>query len=158
MREAQGHALTGDLSACRRALEQGQTLLAGAPAPYPYGPSWGPNTIDDDCALVEAWCLVDLGLPRAAADLFDADPGCAVPAAARTRVRFAVRGALAHALAGQAEHACELLDTHLTTAERTDSATIRTDLRRLTAVLTRHRRHPPVRAILPEIHHVLRAC
>jgi len=156
-REAQGHALSGDAGACRRALDRAEALLPGAPAPYPYGPSWGPNTIGDSGAVIEASCLIDLGDYRAAGALLGTAPGEDTPGGAlRTRVRFAMRGALAHAGAGQVELSCALLHRHLLDLERLDSATIRTDLRRLAAMLIRRRSHPAVRAALPDLHHVIR--
>lgn len=158
LREAQGHALLGAHHACQRSLERARTLITHGPAPYPHGSSWGPNTIADDCTLVEAWCLVDLGLHGAAAERFGPNPGQGVPAGAtRTRVRFAVRGAVALAAAGRIEQACRLLEGILAEAEQVDSATIRTDLRRVAAVLNRHRRYSLVRAVLPDLHHALRS-
>jgi hypothetical protein len=67
-----------------------------------------------------------------------------------------MRSALALASAGRIEHACSLLEGNLAAVERVDSATIRTDLRRVAAVLNRHRRHRTVRAVLPDLHHVMR--
>jgi hypothetical protein len=46
-REAQGLALAGDVTGFRRALEAADRLIPGSPAPYPHGPSWGPNSIED---------------------------------------------------------------------------------------------------------------
>jgi hypothetical protein len=156
-REAQGHALSGDASAFRRAMDAAGKLIAGAPAPYPSGPSWGPNTIEDSTSIIEASSLVDLGLHRAAVRLFGPDPASAMPvAAARTRARFVVRAALAHASAGAVDHACGLLEREVPGLQQLGSATIRADLSRLAIVFTRHRRLPTVRAILPELHRLIR--
>lgn len=156
-REAQGHALAGDATRFRRTLDAAERLAADAPTPYPHGDSWGPNSIEDSSRVVEASGLVDLGLHRAAVRLFGPDPGSAIPApAARTRVRFAVRGALAHAGAGAVEHACSLMARELPLLERLESATIRTDLERFAAVLNRHRAVPEVLALLPDLHQVIR--
>ena len=156
-REAQGHALAGDRAACQEALRRAAKLMATAPPPFPGGVSWGPNTIADDSALVEASCLVDLGLHREAAALFTDDPAAGVPARAlRTRVRFASRGAMALAGAGEIGPACGLLSGLLADAARVDSATIRADLRRTVTILNRHRGDPQVRALLPDLHNLLR--
>ena len=148
-REAQGHALAGDATRFHRALEASERLAADAPAPYPHGDSWGPNSIEDSSRVIEASGLVDLGLHRAAVRLFGPDPGSAIPAPAmRTRVRFAVRGALAHAerCRGARVQPDGARTGH---AGRLESATIRTDLERLAAVLNRHRAAPEVVALLP---------
>jgi transcriptional regulator with XRE-family HTH domain len=156
-REAQGHALAGDADACRRSLELAAELIAKAPAPYPRGHSWGPNSIRDSSSLVEASCLVDLGRHRAAAELFGADPVDCVPAdALRTRVRFAARAAMAFAGAGELALACALAESLLPEAARVDSATIRADLRRLLRLLGRNRRRPGVCALIPDLYNVVR--
>lgn len=156
-REAQGHALAGDRAACERALDEATALLARGPAPYPGGTSWGPNSIGDASGFVRASCLVDLGAYRAAADLIGPDPGAGVFAgAARTRVRFAARGALAFACGGELDHACALVENLLPEAAWVDSATVRADLRRLIGVFHRRRLHPRAQALLPDLYNSVR--
>lgn len=156
-RQAQGHALAGDRAACRSALDRAAELLSRGPAPYPAGASWGPNSISDTSVFVEAFCLVDLGLHRKAADLFGTGPGIAVPSnVARTRHRFAVREAMAVAGAGEIDRACALVTDLLPGTARIDSATLRADLSRLLAALGRHRRHPRAQALLPDLYNLTR--
>lgn len=157
-RLAQGLALAGDRAACERALDDAVVLLARGPSPFPRGPSWGPNTIDDGSAVIRASCLVDLGAHRAAVRALGPDPDVWGPAAApRTRVRFVVRGALAFAGASELDHACALAESVLPDVSRLDSITVRADLRRLIRILLRHRSHPRSRALLPELIRVTRA-
>ncbi len=151
-RLAQGHALAGDRLACERALDQAVRLLARGPAPFPAGPSWGPNSIDDVSGLIRASCLVDLGAHRHATAVLGTDPGqWAPPGAPRTRARFVVRGALAFAGAGELDYACALVESVLADVHRIDSETVRVDVRTLTDVLLRHPGHAGARRLLPEL-------
>lgn len=103
--------------------------------------------------FVEASCLVDLGLHRRAAELFAADPAPALPVSVkRTRTRFAVRETLALAGAGDLDRACELIAGLLPDLGQVDSATVRTDLRRLVGTLSRHRGHRQALVLLPTLY------
>lgn len=151
-REAQGHALSGDRIACCRALRRASELIARGPAPFPFGTSWGPNSIDDSSAFIEASCLVDLGLHRQAVKLFATDPTPVLPpSVVRTRARFIAREALALAGAGELDQACELAAGLVPAVSRVDSATLRADVRRLADVLSRRRGHRQAQALLPAL-------
>jgi transcriptional regulator with XRE-family HTH domain len=151
-RLAQGLALAGERGACERALAESARLLALGPDPFPRGPSWGPNTIDDDGAVIHASCLVDLRAYRAAIRVLGPDPETWSPSvAARTRARFVVRGALAFAGAGELDHSCFLSESVLPDLARLESSTVRADLCRLVNVLLRHPAHARSRALMPEL-------
>jgi transcriptional regulator with XRE-family HTH domain len=156
-REAQGHALGGDKDAYQRAFDRSRELLAHGPAPYPNGASWGPNTIPDSSTVIEASSLVDLGCFREAAELFDAESCRSVqPVPPRTRARFAVKQSMALLGSGDIDRACYVLDSVLPSIVRVDSATIRSDMRRLLNGFNRRRSHPRAAAAIPNIHNILR--
>ncbi|MEV0176265.1 helix-turn-helix transcriptional regulator [Streptomyces sp. NPDC050803] len=148
-RAGQGHALEGDYDACMRRLDQARVLFgrAAAEEPEPNAPVLGSAHLADPVSMVTGWCLVDLGRPREAADILDAQ--CArLPAhALRNQARYGVRRALAHARAGEIEHACELTGHLLRHTACVGSETVATDLRRLARVLGRHPRQPAYRAV-----------
>ncbi|MFG3113534.1 helix-turn-helix domain-containing protein [Streptomyces sp. NPDC048197] len=149
-REAQGHALAGDLRACLRALERARTLLArqddGADEPV-----IGTMHLPDPVSMVTGWCLVDLGRPREASEELDRQLALVGQDAVRTQVRYGVRRALAHASAGEIDHACALTTPLLDGVEAVRSATVATDLQRLARVLARHLDHPSVRRLWPRL-------
>jgi transcriptional regulator with XRE-family HTH domain len=152
-REAQGHALAGEEHACRNALDRATELVHQAhtdttevtPAVL------GSTTMTDPVAFVTGWCLYDLGHPAAAAKIliheFDRVPAHAH----RARARYGAR--LALALAGQHEidHACAIAETTAVAASFVNSATVRTDLRRLARTMNRWRKHPDVRRVMPRL-------
>ncbi|MEV0218883.1 helix-turn-helix transcriptional regulator [Streptomyces sp. NPDC050704] len=153
-RRAQGHALAGDYDACMRDLDRARDLLVRATAdtaPTAPTPVLGPTHLDDPVSMITGWCLLDLGRPRQAADLLDRE--CArLPAhALRTQARYGTRRALAHAVAGELDHACELTTVLLATTASVTSATITTDLRRLSRILSRHPHHPAYQSLAPRL-------
>ncbi|MEU9894450.1 helix-turn-helix domain-containing protein [Streptomyces phaeochromogenes] len=153
-RRAQGHALAGDYDACMRDLDLARELIVLATAdaaPTALAPVLGPTHLTDPVSMVTGWCLLDLGRPREAADLLDRE--CArLPAhALRTQARYGTRRALAHAVAGELDHACALTAALLTTTASVTSATITTDLRRLSRTLSRHPHHPAHRTLAPRL-------
>ncbi|GAA3052268.1 hypothetical protein GCM10017562_14940 [Streptomyces roseofulvus] len=152
-REAQGHALSGDRSACLRALDRARTLLdrAAADGSAVTLPVIGTTHLHDPSAMTTGWCLLDLGLPGPAAEVLDREVVRIPVHATRTRVRYGVRRALAHAVAGEVEHACDLAVPLLGEGEALASGTIRTDLRRLARVLARHPRNPHAHALAPRL-------
>jgi hypothetical protein len=173
-REAQGHALLGDYDACRRALDRAAELAA-APDPEPgagpagagqrggpWGGSWpgaaaiGSTSIADSLAITTGWSMFDLGRCGEAAEILDREVPRISPIALRARARFGLRGALAHAAAGNLERACELLNLLIGDIARADSATIRVDLRRVVQELSRWRNHPAAADLLPRLSAVLR--
>lgn len=149
-REAQGHALAGDVGACLRALDRARTLLAHRNDDAD-GPVIGSMHLPDSVGIVTGWCLVDLGRPREAGEELDRQLTLVGPDALRTQVRYGVRRALAHASAGEIDHACALTEPLLDGVAAVRSATVTTDLRRLVRVLGRYPDHPPVRRLAPRL-------
>ncbi|MGP4048552.1 helix-turn-helix domain-containing protein [Streptomyces sp. 2A115] len=149
-REAQGHALAGNLNSCLRALERARTLLAREDDSSD-GPVIGTMHLPDLVGMVTGWCLVDLGRPREASEELDRQLAVVSQDAVRTQVRYGVRRALAHASAGEIDHACALTTQLLDGLAAVRSATVTTDLRRLARVLARHSNHPSVRELGPRL-------
>ncbi|GAA0927376.1 helix-turn-helix transcriptional regulator [Nonomuraea longicatena] len=149
-REAQGHALAGDHSAAMGALDRARALLASHTADGD-GPVIGTTHLKDSVGMVTGWCLYDLGRPAEAARVLEAQLAEVPLQALRTRVRYGVRCALAHAAAGEVEHACALTNGLLDGVMTVGSATVATDLRRLARVLARYPRNPSVRELTPEL-------
>ncbi|MEV4871397.1 helix-turn-helix domain-containing protein [Streptomyces syringium] len=149
-REAQGHALAGDLRACLRALERARTLLEhqedGSDEPV-----IGTMHLPDPVSMVTGWCLVDLGRPREASEELDRQLALVSQDAVRTQVRYGVRRALAYASAGEIDHACALTTTLLDGVTAVRSSTVTTDLQRLARVLARYADHPSVRRLGPRL-------
>jgi tetratricopeptide (TPR) repeat protein/DNA-binding XRE family transcriptional regulator len=155
LREAQGHALTANESACQRALERGRQHLASA-ADDPAAIILGTSTVADPAAMVTGWCLYDLGRPADAATALDREIARLPADAHKARTRFAARRALAYAAAGDVDHACELTGQLLADAQELSSATIRLDLVRLSRALNRWPTHGPVRDLQPGLARALR--
>jgi hypothetical protein len=107
--------------------------------------------------MIRGWCLYDLGRPRAAAEVLDQQLPQIPREAVRTRVRFGVRRALAHAAAGEVDHACQLSGALLDDAITIGSATVATDLRKLARTLSRHPRNASMRCLAPKLGTALRA-
>ncbi|MFE6943466.1 helix-turn-helix domain-containing protein [Streptomyces chartreusis] len=154
-REAQGHALAGDYDACMRGLDRARSLLARDPGPSSGAPVLGTTHLNDPVSMITGWCLVDLGRPRAAAEILDRECARLPVDAWRTQVRYGIRRALAHARAGEIDHACELTEQLLPLATTVSSATIATDLRRLSRTLSRHPRNRSYLAVSPRLAAVL---
>jgi transcriptional regulator with XRE-family HTH domain len=149
-REAQGHALAGDLNACLRALERARTLLV-CQEDDSGEPVIGTMHLPDPVGMVTGWCLVDLGRPREASEELDRQLALVSQDAVRTQVRYGVRRALAHASAGEIDHACALTAPLLDGVAAVRSATVTTDLQRLARVLARYSGNPSVRQLGPRL-------
>ncbi|MFD2421905.1 helix-turn-helix domain-containing protein [Amycolatopsis pigmentata] len=149
-REAQGHALAGDYDQCMRGLDRARALLAAATNESTL-PPLGPTNVADPVAMTEGWSLHDLGRPHEAASILDREmdriPGHAV----RSRARYGVRQALAHAASGEVEHACVLTARILDLVDAADSVTVNTDLQRLARTLARFHTSSAVKAIQPRL-------
>ena len=143
--EAQGHALAGDRDACTAALDRARELLE-RPSDEPGTPVLG-STLNDPVSMITGWCLHDLGQPQRAAELLDREVARIPAHAVRSQARFGLRRALAHAQAGELDHACALTEDLLNKVDAVGSATIRTDLRRLLRTLNRHPAHTRVRGL-----------
>lgn len=149
-REAQGHALAGDRDACLRCLDSARGLLALPPSD-PTAPVLGSTNLTDPVAMITGWCLYDLGRPGEAAEILDREIARIPPHALRSHTRYGVRRALAHATAGEVEHACAIAESLLGGVGLVGSATIRTDLRRLARTLSRFRTTRSVRELSPQL-------
>lgn len=148
-REAQGHALAGDDAACRRALDQAVQVPGDAAQA-----AFGSTSLPEPDQLVTGWCLHDLGRYRDSARVLDAVAAAGTGEAGtgtRAVTRMSARRALAHAAAGEVEHACAITGAMLDDAVAVDSATIRADLRRLDRTLRRWHTHRAVRRVQPRL-------
>jgi hypothetical protein len=141
-REAQGHALAGDASACFRAIERAAELLATAATDG--GPVLGSAHVADAAAATTGWCLHDLGQPARAADVLQRELDRIPAHAERARARYGARLALALATGGEPEQACTVLGPTLAAYERVGSATVRADLRALARTLNRWPTHAAI--------------
>ncbi|MBT2232300.1 helix-turn-helix transcriptional regulator [Nonomuraea sp. NEAU-A123] len=150
-REAQGHALAGDYDACMRSLDRARVLLTGVRSQPDGPPVIGTTNLPDPVGMITGWCLYDLGRPRDAAEVMGKQMAHVPPHALRTRVRYGMRRALAHAMAGEIEHACDLTGQLLGAAATVSSATIAQDMRALARTLSRHPRNVAVRRVAPEL-------
>lgn len=147
---AQSAAVAGDHTACMRNLDRARALLARDVAD-PGQPVLGASHLPDVVAMFTGWGLYDLGRPAEAADLLDRETARIPTHAFRTRGRYNIRRALAHAAAGEVDHACEIAGNALTSVRLTCSATVAADLRRLSHTLARHRGRAAVRALAPDL-------
>ncbi|MGW7273735.1 helix-turn-helix domain-containing protein [Streptomyces sp. NPDC054864] len=150
-RKAQGHALAGDYASCLRSLDEARELLAEESGPTAGSPVLGSTHLADPASMITGWCLLDLGRPRAAAEALDRECARLPEHAWRTQARYGVRRALAHAVAGEIDHACEIAEDVLHLATSVGSATIATDLRRLAHTLARHPRNRSYLAVAPRL-------
>lgn len=149
-REAQGHALAGDYDSCVRCLDRAQVMLSQEASGGDM-PVIGTTNLSSPAEMIKGWCLYDLGRPRAAAEVIDAQLAMVPRDAVRTRVRYGARLALAHAAAGEVDHACQLTASLLDDDALIRSATIRKDLHALSRTLARHPKNPSVRDLAPRL-------
>ncbi|MGW0517432.1 helix-turn-helix domain-containing protein [Crossiella sp. NPDC003009] len=156
-REAQGHALAGDYGSCRRALDRAEQFFAVDATRPSSGPVLGPRNLASPVRMVTGWCLTDLGKHAEAAEILDREVERITPGAMRSRVRFGVRRALAHARAGELDHACELTERLLGEADSLASATVTVDLCNLRQALHRQPGHPRGQQLAADINHVIHA-
>jgi DNA-binding XRE family transcriptional regulator len=150
-REAQGYALMGSETQCRRALDRGAELVGAARSQADDTPALGSTHLPDLAAFVAAWCLRELGESEAAVALLDTGQDTIAPHALRARARHGARLALALADADEVDRACAVARSVAQDVRTTDSATVRADLRQLRSSLATRRKHPAVRDILPVI-------
>ncbi|WP_405583016.1 helix-turn-helix domain-containing protein [Streptomyces sp. NBC_01190] len=150
-REAQGHALLGDRDECRRALDRGVALAAGSAPPDAEDPVLGSVHLPDLSAFVAGWCMDELGSPGEAVTLFGGGLDAIDPQAQRARARYGARLALALAHDGEIEQACAVAESVASTVALIDSATIRSDLLRLSRVLNRWPKNSSVSRTVPLI-------
>jgi len=158
-REAQGYALQGRDAACRSALDRAASLMSTAAADGPAesdgSPVLGSLHMSDPTGFVSGWCLLDLGRSREAVKTLDAGLDSVPETARRARARHGARLALALADCGELEHACAVTELVTASLPLVDSATIRSELRRLNHALRRWHRDPRVRSAAADIAAVL---
>ncbi|MEV0587190.1 helix-turn-helix transcriptional regulator [Nonomuraea sp. NPDC050310] len=150
-REAQGHALAGDYDSCMRSLDRARALLSMPVSQSGGPPVIGTTNLPDPVGMITGWCLYDLGRPREAAEAISGQLTLVAPHALRTHVRYGMRCALAHAMAGELERACDLVDRILPAAATVSSATIGTDIRALVRALSRHPKNAAVQRVAPKL-------
>jgi len=148
-REAQGHALLGDHASAMRCLDLAHKFRGQNATPTVT--SLGPTHLSDAIEMLTGWCLFDLGRPGEAAAILDRQVETLAADAIRSRARYGMRAALAHAAAGEIERACDGLGALLDLADAIDSATIDADMRRLASELGRFRAATSVKAVLPRL-------
>ncbi|GAB2854170.1 hypothetical protein GCM10027074_21380 [Streptomyces deserti] len=147
---AQARAVEGDYDSCMRSLDHARELLA-QDSSDPAEPVLGASHVPDVVSMFTGWCLYDLGRPQRAAALLDEETARIPAHAFRTRARYGVRRALAHAAAGEIDHACRIATDLLPAVRLIHSSTVAADLRRLSHTLGRHARSSSVRALLPDL-------
>jgi transcriptional regulator with XRE-family HTH domain len=155
-REAQGHAIAGDYSSAQRALDRAASLpYSSDSARAPLG--LGPTNVADLHAMTTGWCLSELGHAGKAAEILDREVARIPLTARRSRARYGIRRALAHALSGEIDHACAVAIDVLPDALAIRSATVEIDVTRLSRTVGRWRRHDAVRELLPLLAAVMSA-
>ncbi|MEI5103596.1 hypothetical protein RB200_40220 [Streptomyces sp. PmtG] len=142
--------VSGDYTTCMRSLDHARELLAQDVAD-PGQPVLGTSHLPDVVSMFTGWCLYDLGRPAQAASLLDREIERIPEHAFRTRGRHNVRRALAHAAAGEVDHACAIAVDALACVRLTCSATVAADLRKLSRTLGRHRGRAAVRSLAPDL-------
>ncbi|GGU31352.1 transcriptional regulator [Lentzea flava] len=152
LREAQGYALAGAADRCERALDRAAQLQeAVQESPY------GTTSLVDQVAVHRAWSFYDLGRYAEAAAILDTQVPLIAPSGLRARTRFGLRRALAHAAAGDVDHACELVADLLDDIRQVQSATVHIDLTAFSRLLSRLR--PAAgREVAGEISDILFSC
>lgn len=145
-RLAQGYAQRGEYSLSRTALDDADVALAVSSSDAgPGGPVLGPSTVADLGGVVAGWCLYDLGRPAEAAELLERALSRTAPDSRRARALHGVRLALAHEAAGELDRMCDAAMRALADALPLGSATVRSQLQRLSWAVQRRHGHPPAR-------------
>ena len=158
-REAQGHALLGDYDQCQRALDRSTELMPEVEEPPTFDGARLPPMANGGShvgGVIAGWCLHDLGRPNVAVEVLDKEIVRIDSTHRRAAARFGARRVLAHAVAGEVDHACVLAHELLDLAVVVDSATVRMELRRLARALARWHNHGAVRELNPRLAAVLR--
>ena len=153
-REAQGHALAGSPGGVHRALDLAEAVALDD-EPNESEMTLGPTATGDSLAITQAWCLVELGDGGRAAEIFARQLAAIPPSRRRTRARFGVRHALAHAVDGELDEACQTVDLVLPDVLAVQSATVNRDVARLRNAVSRWRRDTKARGLLAILNAVL---
>jgi len=150
LREGQGHALAGDYYRFRTVMDYATSVMEHVDQAREEGPL-GSAVVVDPVRAASGWSLYDLGRPAEGAAILDGEIKRIPARAARAYSRYAVRCALEHATAGELDRACDLSEALLGHIDAVASATIRYDVRKLTATLGRWRGHRRVGPLLREL-------
>ncbi|MET9225349.1 helix-turn-helix transcriptional regulator [Lentzea sp. NPDC003310] len=134
LREAQGYALAGAADRCQTALDRAAELQRALSESR-----YGSTSLVDQVAIAKAWSFHDLGRHAEAAEILDTQMPLIAPTALRARTRFGLRRALAHASAGDVDHACALVVDLLDDIRQVRSATVHIDLTAFSKLLSRLR-------------------
>lgn len=153
---AQAHAVAGDYDACMRSLDRARELLAKDSSDS-VQPIIGASHLPDVVSMFTGWCLQELGRPEQAAETLEVQTAHLPDHALRSRSRYGVRQALAHATAGDIDQACSVARSLLGSVALVHSATITADLHRLARTLRRHPGVSAVRELDPELSALLAA-
>jgi hypothetical protein len=152
-RIAQGHAIRNEESDCRRALDQ--STVAGDHRDEQDAtigiPPLGGTTMPNPAAFVRGWCMLDLARTAEAIEALRPQFNQIADKAVRVRARCGARLALALAVAGDLDQACEVAEPTIAATQEADSATARSDLRSLARQLRRWGNDPQVRRIQPSL-------
>ncbi|SDH27222.1 Helix-turn-helix domain-containing protein [Sinosporangium album] len=162
LREAQGHAMAVNDHGFRTAVDHAHTLwersAREAPPPRPaegFARPLGTSVpVDVMTTMVTGWCLHDLGRPDEAAEILGGALAGLAPGSRRSRVRFAVRRAVALAEDGDLTRGCALMSDMLDDIRVVDSATVRFGLRAFRQAVRRRRADERVAALWPELQQV----
>jgi transcriptional regulator with XRE-family HTH domain len=155
-RQAQGHALLGEEEDCLRSLGASVDLLAEAGDTTATALALGTIKTPDLTSMIRGWCLFDLGRPVEAAALLEVGLAGFAASSSRARGRYGARTALAQAVAGELDRACEIVEALAPDLRRIDSETVRHDLRLLNREFRRRPGVPRVRDVLPLFNDLLR--
>lgn len=153
--EAQGHALAGDYEAFSACIDRALVLRAASGEEQLVGPVLGPTKIPDPLAFARGWSLFDLGRITEAVEVLAQLLAATPKQDNRAWVRTACRLALAMASGGEVDRACVLVKDVLDLSTVARSATIRSDLRQLSRMLSRWSAKPAVREIVPRMSAIL---
>jgi transcriptional regulator with XRE-family HTH domain len=153
--EAQGHALAGDYEKFSACIDRALVQRAASGEEQPAGPVLGPTKIRDPLALARGWSLFDLGRITEAVEILAELLADTPKKDNRAWVRIACRLALALASGGEVDRACVLAKDVLDLSTVARSATIRSDLRQLSRMLSRWSTKPAVQEVLPRMSAIL---
>ncbi|GAA1254979.1 helix-turn-helix transcriptional regulator [Sphaerisporangium rubeum] len=147
--EAQGHALAGDETAFRAAIETARGLVADAPqlVPGDWAPWCTPAYID----IHEAAGWTRLGDPRKAIIAYEDALGAWSGEFQRDQGVYLGRLAQAYAAAGEPEQSAKSAATALSIARRTNSARIVTEVNPLRSTLERWQELPSVKSVMSDL-------
>ena len=115
------------------------------------GPVVGPTRVVDPVELAKGWSLFDLGRSAEAVEVLEPLLLQVPKKRSRAWARIACRLALSLASMREVDRSCALTVEILTLAPVIRSATIRSDLRQLSRMLTRWSFDPRVQDIMPRL-------